>query len=278
MTSLISRPINITKRLHRLPQTIIRDDKIRLGRATLRKNSLISQIQEHGWKSNKRTVIDYGAQHIYSLKEILMVVEKATESKGSVLPHTTFKKKVNTFLGKAGPGNQYWKEQGTSGLLAHRLYDQLFKIYKKEGRMDTASPRMRGPGRPRKTARKDSEYESEVAKISDGNGGVIEQKVQINKSKQTRNPCPEQDFSENRTIHLNTNGVAGECIIQNVGHLRPWTQQDKCCSKLVAWKGGLNMYKQDADGVWQKQPAFKRNTFCNNPLAEGSAMCKRHSK
>lgn len=93
---------------------------------------IISHIQDHEWKFTKKTAIDYETQDLHVLRNILMIMDSAADLKDFPKPHVEFKKRINnSFLGKAGPGNEYWKANGTCGYLSHRLYDQLFKIYKK---------------------------------------------------------------------------------------------------------------------------------------------------
>ena len=95
---------------------------------------LISKIQRHEWKFTKKTSIAYHEQSHDTLTMLLKVMDVAKESKMDTKPHCSFKKEISKTIGKAGPGNNYWK-QSTHGMLAHRLYDQLFKIYK--NRSDT---------------------------------------------------------------------------------------------------------------------------------------------
>ena len=97
------------------------------------KEDLIAKINREGWKFNKKTQINYQQQEIPTLHLLLTIMQIANSAKSGVKPHCVFKKnvKMTTSLGIAGPGNDYWKEQGICGITAHRLYDQLFKFWKK---------------------------------------------------------------------------------------------------------------------------------------------------
>ena len=97
---------------------------------------LISKIQRHEWKFTKKTSIAYHEQSHDTLTMLLKVMDVAKESKMDTKPHCSFKKEISKTIGKAGPGNNYWK-QSTHGMLAHRLYDQLFKIYKNRSDIPT---------------------------------------------------------------------------------------------------------------------------------------------
>ena len=98
-------------------------DQIQLRTETLAK------IKRHEWRFTKKTQINYEEQDTITLSLVLRVMDVALKFKTKERPHCSFKKEISRVIGKAGPGNQFWK-QSIHGLLAHRLYDQLFKIYK----------------------------------------------------------------------------------------------------------------------------------------------------
>ena len=89
----------------------------------------LAKIQRHEWRFTKKTQINYEEQDTITLSLVLRVMDVALKFKKKERPHCSFKKEISRVIGKAGPGNQFWK-QSIHGLLAHRLYDQLFKIYK----------------------------------------------------------------------------------------------------------------------------------------------------
>lgn len=96
-----------------------------------RKEILINQINRSGWKFNSKSNFKYEEQNINTLEGILSIMKIATTEKVSQKPHSSFKKVVTHLLGRAGPGNAYWKKKGIQGIMAVRLYNQLVKIHKK---------------------------------------------------------------------------------------------------------------------------------------------------
>ena len=97
------------------------------------KRRLMDELRKSEWKFNPQRRTAYHKMDIQELNETLTIMRLATSAKGFEKPHSAFKKTIknSTSLGIAGPGNLYWKEKGTFGLLAHRMYDQLFKHHKK---------------------------------------------------------------------------------------------------------------------------------------------------
>ena len=99
----------------------------------INKEHLIKRINETGWKFNSKTKLNYEDYDSFTLSEIMFIMEIGNSCRSFNKPHTIFKKmmKTKTNLGIAGPGNAYWKIT-EKGLIAHRIYDQLFKLSKKK--------------------------------------------------------------------------------------------------------------------------------------------------
>lgn len=99
----------------------------------INKEHLIKRINETGWKFNSKTKLNYEDYDSFTLSEIMFIMEIGNSCRSFNKPHTIFKKmmKTKTNLGIAGPGNAYWKKT-EKGLIAHRIYDQLFKLSKKK--------------------------------------------------------------------------------------------------------------------------------------------------
>jgi hypothetical protein len=98
----------------------------------INKKNLIKKIHGTGWKFNSRTKINYEDYDAFTLSEFMFIMEIGNSCRSFNKPHTVFNRmiKEKTDLGIAGPGHSYWKKE-VKGLLAHRLYDQLFKLSKK---------------------------------------------------------------------------------------------------------------------------------------------------
>ena len=134
---------------------------------TLTRNETLSKIHDHersGWpRFTKNTQINYEEQDTITLTRILKVMDVAKESKTKIKPHRSFMKEISKTIGPAGgvdvnktmaaarlaqslgdapdattglanatlhPGGHCLWKQSIHGMMAHRLYDQLFKIGK----------------------------------------------------------------------------------------------------------------------------------------------------
>ena len=97
--------------------------------------SNLQKLKDSKWSKpakHKNAAIDFDALSEEEVEELLKIHASATEFEGEVNPHKLFKKQIVNVIGKAGSDHKHWKNRGVTGMAAHRIYHQLFKIQKKK--------------------------------------------------------------------------------------------------------------------------------------------------
>ena len=97
--------------------------------------SNLQKLKDSKWSKpakHKNATVDFDALSEGEVEELLKIHSSATEVEGEVNAHKLFKKQIVKVIGTAGSDHKHWKNRGVTGMAAHRIYHQLFKIQKKK--------------------------------------------------------------------------------------------------------------------------------------------------
>ena len=95
--------------------------------------SNLQKLLESKWSkpATYKSSVDFDSLSENEVEELLQIYASAEEVKGKENPHKLFKKQIVKVIGRAGSDHKHWKIRGVTGMAAHRIYHQLFKIQKK---------------------------------------------------------------------------------------------------------------------------------------------------